>query len=80
MSRKVYVDVFAEFNTEGQIRPKYFIWEDGKRYNVDKILNICRAASLKVGGLGIRYTCLVYGKQTQLFLETENRWFIEAKI
>lgn len=79
MARKVYVNVTAEFDTEGKIKPKEFTWEDGNKYEIDRILDICRAASLKAGGQGIRYTCRVLGKQTYLFLENENRWFIEAK-
>ena len=29
---KVYVDVGAEFSDEGELIPKYVIWEDGTRY------------------------------------------------
>lgn len=45
---------------------------------VDKVLEVKKAASLKVGGQGMRYTCKVCGKQTYLFLE-DGRWFVEGK-
>lgn len=75
---KVIVPVRAEFDTEGMLTPISFVWEDGTRYTIDKVLDVRRAASLKAGGAGIRYTCLVRGKQTYLFLD-EDRWFMERK-
>jgi hypothetical protein len=78
MARKVYVNVSAKFNKDGRIIPESFEWEDERIFEIDRITDIRRAASLKVGGAGLRYTCFVCGKQTYLFLE-DNRWFIEAK-
>ena len=75
---KVFVSVYVEFDTEGALTPISFVWEDGTRYNVDKVLDVRRAASLKAGGAGMRYTCVVRGKQTYLF-QDENRWFMERK-
>ena len=76
--RKVYVDVNAHFDTEGNIIPQNFKWEDDRIFEIDRIIDIRPAASLKVGGVGLRYTCMVCGKQTYLFLE-DNRWFMEGK-
>ncbi|OQB16016.1 MAG: hypothetical protein BWY15_00143 [Firmicutes bacterium ADurb.Bin193] len=78
MSRKVFVSVFANFDTEGRITPLSFKWEDDRIFEIDKITNVCKAASLKAGGAGIRYTCMVCGKQIYLFLE-DNKWFVEGK-
>lgn len=75
---KVYVSVSADFSREGRIRPTSFIWEDGRRYEIDKVVDVRRAASLKAGGIGMRYTCMIQGKQTYLYLEDE-RWFMERK-
>ena len=75
---KVYVTVEATFKTDGKLIPTAFFWEDGRRYEIDRVTESCRAASLKAGGIGMRYTCLVYGHQTYLFLE-ESRWFMERK-
>lgn len=76
--RKVYVDVTATFTKDGNLYPLYFVWEDGKRYEIDKVFESKRAASLKVGGQGIRYRCRVLGKEVYLFLE-DGKWFIEGK-
>lgn len=74
--RKRYVDVFARFDTDGKIIPIKITWHDGTVFYIDRVLYICRAASLKAGGAGIRYTCRINGKETYIFLE-ENRWFVE---
>ncbi len=78
MCKKVYVEVNAKFEKDGNIIPQSIIWEDETVYKIDKITDICVAASLKAGGSGIRYTCLIKGVQTYLFLE-KDRWFVEAK-
>ena len=46
---KVYVDVVAEFRKDGKLVPIFFTWEDGKKYNIDRILKIERCASRKAG-------------------------------
>lgn len=78
MARKVYVDVTAEFDTEGNIMPLAVEWEDGRIFQVDRVTDVRPAASLKAGGTGIRYTCRILGTQTYLWKEG-NRWFVEAK-
>lgn len=75
---KVFVSVTADFDTDGNITPLSFVWEDGHRYSVDRVLDVRTVASLKAGGLGIRFTCMVHGKQTYLYLD-EYRWYMERK-
>ena len=77
MARKVFVDVTLTQSKEGVTKPLNLVFEDVS-YNIDRINNVCRAASLKVGGCGIRYTIMVQGKESFLF-EDEGRWFVEAK-
>ena len=75
---KVYVKVDALFFPDGRLLPVAFWWENARRYSIDQVTDVCRAASLKAGGVGIRYTCMVHGRQTYLFYE-EDRWFMERK-
>jgi hypothetical protein len=77
--RKVYVSVNADFNPEGICHPNSIIFEDGQLYEIDRVLQSCRAASNMVGGTGIRYTISIFGKETFLFNERSGRWFVEAK-
>lgn len=76
MSGKVYVEVQVRFDTEGSLTPESIIWEDGRHFQIEKVLDVRPAASLKAGGCGIRYTCRICGREKYLFME-ESRWFIE---
>ncbi len=76
--RKVYVEVLLRANKEGVNLPLAITWEDGKVYEVDRVKYIDKAAALKAGGCGLRYTVMVCGKETYLFQEG-SRWFVEAK-
>ena len=51
--------------------------EDGVEYEISKVKDIRRAASLKAGGAGMRYTCVGDGKEVYLFYEDNNMWFME---
>ena len=74
---KINLKVHAEFDIDGSIRPTSIVWEDGRVFAIDRILDIRRAASLKAGGMGMRYTCRICGKVVNLFND-ENCWFMEA--
>ena len=80
--QKVYVDVIEKRRKDGRILPIFVLWEDGIRYKIDKILDLRRAASLKAGGVGLRYTVRVGGRETYLYLEDDKvdaKWFVERK-
>ena len=87
MDTKVYVQVNADFNTDGVMLPKVLIWEDGEKYLIDRVVDIRQAAARKAGGQGDRYTIEVRGQISYLFFErvpqlTGNvigRWFVERK-
>jgi len=79
---KVYVKVSADIDPSGNIEPVSFVWEDGSRYEIDKIIDKRPAASLKAGGVGIRYSIKVRSRQTYIWLEECHgcqRWFMERK-
>lgn len=75
---KVYVDVLAKFSKEGDLIPLEIRWEDGHKYQIDRIKKIERCASRKAGGVGIMYTCMVEGKESHLFYELD-KWFVDSK-
>ena len=52
-------------------------WTDGRKYEIDRVTDVRQAPSLKGGGLGVRYTVKVRGKEVYLF-EDEGRWFVEG--
>lgn len=74
---KQYVAVTAHYDAQGQITPVMLWWADGRRYSIERVLDIRRAASLKAGGIGLRYACRILGQVRYLYLEG-NRWFVET--
>lgn len=58
------------------IRPLHIKWEDGRIFTIDRLLDVRQAGALKAGGCGIRYRCMVHGKQVDLFNE-EGHWYID---
>lgn len=77
--RKVFVDVIARYTSDGNIIPLSIMWKDGRWFDVDKVIDVRKAASLKVGGCGLRYTCRIQGRETFLFLDN-GKWFVESKV
>jgi len=75
---KIYVDVVAKFSKEGQLIPQSITWEDGRSFLIDRIRDIRRAASLKAGGVGMRYTCVIANQEKYLYYEDNNLWFVEG--
>ena len=72
---KKFIKVIAEHDTTGTMKPLSIEWE-GQRLIVDRVLDVREAASLKVGGQGIRYTCKICSKQVYLFCD-DGMWFLE---
>ena len=78
LARRVYVKVVVEYDEAGGVRPLWIVWEDSRKFPVDRLLDVRRAAATKAGGQGIRYTCRILGRETYLF-EDNGRWFVEGK-
>lgn len=69
--------VVVRFEAEGQLRPLEIEFDEKHKYAVDRVLDVCRAACQTVGGVGVRYTVRVWGKERYLWME-KNRFFVEA--
>ena len=74
---KKYVEVTAHHNAQGFVRPLILWWDDGRKYEIDRVLDVRRAASLKAGGIGIRYTCRILGKERYSYLD-EDKWYVNV--
>ena len=77
--KKVFVEVIVKYRIDGMKTPLSIIWSNGKEYIIDKVTEVKRAASLKAGGLGVRYKCRISGRETYLWFEDNERWFVEGK-
>jgi len=86
-SLKVYVPVDVEFRSDGTMLPREITWEDGQKYEIDRVIDIRQAAAQKAGGQGDRYTVAIRGRQSYLFFERSTnltgpnigRWFVERR-
>ncbi|CAK7087470.1 MAG: hypothetical protein ENTB_04229 [Enterocloster aldenensis] len=77
---KKYVRVKAEFTPEGNLVPLCVVWDDGRKFEIDRVKQCDRAASRKAGGVGLRYVCLIRGREAVLYYEENYKWFVEAKM
>ncbi len=83
---KTYVSVDAVFDKNGKMMPKTIIWDDGRKFEIDYILDIRPAASIRSGGWGDRYTISICERLRYLFFERGStlrgtpvgKWFIEG--
>lgn len=76
---KTYVKVMVLYDEDGSITPLSIQWEDGREYEIDRILDVRKAAGTKAGGIGIRYTIKIGRTITYLFFDCFNKWFVEKK-
>ncbi len=44
---KVYVSVFVEHRSDGTMLPREIIWEDGQKYEIDRVIDIRPAYAAK---------------------------------
>ena len=58
---KIIVAVDVHCPVDGDMVPTAITWEDGTIYLIDRVLDVRRAASLKAGGQGLRYTVRIRG-------------------
>lgn len=73
---RIELNIIVQHLPNGQAIPKTIIWEDGRKFPIDKVLDIRKAAATKCGGIGIRYICKICGKEVAIFDE-DGVWFIE---
>ena len=78
--KKTYINVIAEFGVHAII-PLSFIWPyTGQCFNIDRVIDVRNAPSLKAGGAGVRYTVQIRGVTRNLWLENGKDWFVEEDV
>ncbi len=85
---KVYVKTVVEFRPDGVMLPLEIRWDDGRRYAVERVVDVSLSPSDTIGE-DDKYTILVNGVQKFLYFEhfdkfvdrTRNigRWFVRTK-
>lgn len=77
--KKKYVDVICLNDQAGNIKPLYLIWDDNFKIPIIKVKEICPRASLKVGGSGLRYTCLFAANKVRHLYYDRGKWYVEMQ-
>ncbi|WP_255451178.1 hypothetical protein [Sporomusa sp. KB1] len=53
-------------------------WPDGRKFEIDKVLDVRMVLSLIGGGHGMRYKCRIRNKEVNLFHnDLDGKWYIE---
>ena len=71
------ITVIAKMDNNANVIPLKIIWEDGRIFEIDKILDIRKKASTKGGGKGLRYTIIIKNQEKYIWLD-DYYWFIEV--
>lgn len=82
MAHKRYVDVDVEFGFDGEMTPICVHWDDGRKFEIDEILDVSHRSSGDIGGCGLRYKCRIVDEITYLwygYLEKPRRWYVSEK-
>jgi len=83
--KRVYVEILVRYKKDGTMMPAVLLWEDGEMYEIDRIIDVRRAAS-EAGSMGVRYTVRIMGQNRHLFFEDiytdtgKPRWFVESEV
>ena len=70
------ITVIAKMKENNLVVPIQIVWDDGRVFEIDKILDIRKAASTKGGGKGIRYLVEIKNQERYIWLD-DYYWFIE---
>ena len=54
MAHRAYVKVIVEYDEAGGVHPLRIEWEDGRKFRIERVLDVRRAAATKAGGEGMR--------------------------
>ena len=73
------VEVVHSTSVAGEKTPLEIVWEDGRRFRVDRVLDRRMARSLRSGGEGVRFTVLVGRTVTHLWYDG-TYWSVDERV
>lgn len=75
--KKILVCVIAETYVDGSVYPKRIIWEDGRTWEITRVIHISEPAEDEFEG--IRYTVLI-GSAEKYIYRLGSRWYVEPTV
>ena len=73
--KKIYVQVDSKRLESGEIIPLTISWEDGRFWNIDRVLHACVSPDGEFEG--IRYTILI-GSAEKYIYRAGHAWYVMA--
>ena len=77
--KKKFIDVICLNDQAGNLKPLFIIWDDIYKIPVLKVKEVCPRASLKVGGSGLRYTCVFESNRVRHLYYDRGKWYVEMQ-
>ena len=77
LADRAYLGVYTYTDAQGMVRPTRIRWEDGREWDIDRVIDARPAAARKAGGVGIRYLVRIGQYQRELYF-VDGRWFTEV--
>ncbi|NCB65202.1 hypothetical protein [Anaerotruncus rubiinfantis] len=71
---KHYVEVDCRFDKDGILIPKRINWDDGRKWEIAKVLHTCDAP--QHNHEGIRYTIKI-GRAEKFLYREGSRWYVD---
>ena len=73
--KKTFVKVLTEIDENGKKTPKILEF-NGQKFEIDRVVDMKKCPSMKVGGVGERYRVRINGKETYIFYEENSQMII----
>ena len=70
--RRVYVTMNVQVNSDGIVRPRSMIWEDGEEYEVDRVKRVVPTED------GTRYTLMIGGRENYFYEQSDRSWYTDV--
>lgn len=69
------IAVNCSVDTDGIMVPLKVRWQDGRVWEIQRVLHTCRSPDLSFSG--VRYTVLIEGAEKYLYRD-DTRWYVDA--
>lgn len=73
--QKKYMSVNADLDTDGVIRPLRILWDDGRQWEVTKVLHTCTTSRKEFEG--VRYTVKI-GRAVKYLYRDGQCWYVDC--
>ncbi len=77
--RKKYVEVETLHRLDGMVIPTAVRWDDGRRFEVRRIVSTARMPKRGASGGDIRYRVIINGREANLHYEPPL-WYVDEKV